>query len=97
MKNKLFILIPMLLMSIIVLAVPAKRGLTKVITLKDGSTMQARLVGDEYGHFWLAENGNAYIQVADQEYFTKVDAEAVKQQAQTRRSAANARRAQRLP
>ena len=97
MKNKLFILIPMLLMSIIVLAVPAKRGLTKVITLKDGSTMQARLVGDEYGHFWLAENGNAYVQVADQEYFTKVDAEAVKQQAQTRRSAANARRAQRLP
>ena len=65
MKNKLLILIPMLLMSIIVLAGPAKRGLTKVITLKDGSTLQARLVGDEYGHFWLAENGNAYIQVAD--------------------------------
>ena len=54
-------------------------------------------MGDEYGHFWLADNGNAYVQVADYDYFTPVDAEAVKRQAQVRRSAANAHRAQRLP
>ena len=78
MKRTILLLIPMLLMGIMALAIPAKRGLTRTITLKDGSTMQARLVGDEYGHFWLAENGNAYIQVSNQEYFTKIDAEAVK-------------------
>ncbi len=96
MKRTILLLIPMLLMSIMALAIPAKRGLTRTITLKDGSTMQARLVGDEYGHFWLANNGSAYIQVSDQEYFTKIDAETVKQQAQARRSAANVSRAQRL-
>ena len=85
-----------MLTSISMLAVPAKRGLTGTITLYDGTTVNARLVGDEYGHFWLADNGKAYQQINDNAYFTEVDAEAVKQHAQTRRAAVNARRVQRL-
>ena len=85
-----------ILASITMLAVPAKRNVTGAITLSDGTIVNARLVGDEYGHFWMADNGKSYQQIDGHDYFTEVDAEAVKQHAQTRRAAANARRAQRL-
>ena len=78
------------------LAVPAKRNLTRTITLSDGTTVNAQLKGDEHGHFWLASNGKSYQQINDHDYYTEVDAEAVKQRAQTRRSVVNARRSQRL-
>ena len=80
-----------------VYAVPAKRGLTRTITLSDGTACQARLVGDEFGHFWQADDGRAFQQVADNQFFTEVDAHAVKEQAQASRAEANAQRMQRLP
>ena len=95
MKRYLITLLWML-SSISVLAVPAKRGLAGTVTLSDGTIVNARLVGDEHGHFWLADNGKAYQQIADNDYFTEVDADAVKQHAQARRAAVNARRAQHL-
>ena len=85
-----------MLTSISVLAVPAKRGLAGTITLSDGTTVSARLVGDEHGHFWLADNGKAYQQIGDNDFFTEVSAEAIKQHAQTRRAAVNALRIQQL-
>ena len=94
MKRYYFTLLWMLI-SISMLAVPAKRNLTRTITLSDGTTVNARLVGDEFGHFWQTNNGKAYQKI-NSEYFTEVDAEAVKQQAQARRTAVNARRVQRL-
>ena len=95
MKRYYFTLLWMLV-SISLLAIPAKRGLTGTITLSDGTTVNAHLAGDEYGHFWLADNGKTYQQINDHDYFTEVDGEAVKRQAQVRRAAVNARRAQRL-
>lgn len=86
-----------LLTSIVAFAVPAKRGLTRTITLSDGTTCLARLVGDEFGHFWVTVDGRAFQQQTDDAYFTEIDAEAVKEQAQTRRAEANALRMQRLP
>ena len=94
--KRYFIALFWMLTSISVLAVPAKRGLAGIVTLSDGTTVHARLVGDEHGHFWLADNGKAYQQIADNDYFTEVDADAVKQHAQARRAAVNARRAQHL-
>ena len=95
MKRYLLVFIWMLA-SISMLAVPAKRGLAGIVTLSDGTTVNAQLVGDEHGHFWLADNGKAYQQQDDHDYFTEVDAEAVKQQAKVRRTAVNARRVQQL-
>ena len=94
--KKYLITIVWMLTSISMLAVPAKRGLAGIVTLSDGTTVHARLVGDEHGHFWQAENGKAYQQIADNSYFTEVDAEAVKQHAQARRTAVNTRRVQHL-
>ena len=47
------------LMMVSAYAVPAKRGVTKVITFTDGTTVSARLVGDENGHYWLGADGKA--------------------------------------
>ena len=39
----------MAMMAISMCAIPATPGLTRTITLSDGTTMTARLVGDEHG------------------------------------------------
>ena len=77
-------------------AIPAKPGQVRMLTLSDGTTVKARLVGDEHGHYWLAENGRAYQKVENMAYFSEVSVETVKAKAQARRSQANARRAKRL-
>ncbi len=45
------------LSSISAFAVPAKRGLTKSLTLVDGSVVEASLRGDENVHFWQTADG----------------------------------------
>ena len=67
-------------------AIPAKPGLIRTLTLQDGTTVKAQLVGDEHGHYWLAENGRAYQKEEGTAYFIEVDATAI-------HSLANARRA----
>lgn len=42
------------------LAAPAKPGTWRTITLEDGTTIRAELVGDEHGHCWKAANGQLY-------------------------------------
>lgn len=78
----------------IVYAVPAKPGLFRVLTLQDGTTVHARLVGDEHGHYWLGDDGKAYQSVGDT--YQLVDREAIGAHASQRRQEANQRRAQRL-
>lgn len=48
-------------------AIPAK-NVTRNITLSNGSTVSAKLVGDEYGHYWLATDGTAYREVSEDLY-----------------------------
>lgn len=50
MKSCLLLLF-MMLWTMSANAIPAKPGLTKQLTLNDGTTVIARLVGDEFGHF----------------------------------------------
>ena len=62
MKKKLFIAFALLTLSLVVMAVPAKKGVYKTLTLSDGTTVRAMLVGDEHGHFWRTDNGQTYVQ-----------------------------------
>lgn len=78
----------------IVYAVPAKPGLFRVLTLPDGTTVHARLVGDEHGHYWLGDDGKAYQSSGDT--YLPVDRETITATANQRRQEANQRRAQRL-
>lgn len=53
------------------------------------------LVGDEYAHYWLGDDGHAY-QSFSGDVYQRIDLKAVKQHAAVRRSAANQRRTNRL-
>ena len=95
-KRAGLMLLFLLATSMVVNAVPAKPGLRRQLTLTDGTKVNALLVGDEYGHYWLGENGNTYQAVFDTDVYQQIDAQNVRQHAQARRNAANQRRVRRL-
>lgn len=53
------------LISVCVLAVPAKRGLWKTVKLADGTEVRVELCGDEYGKFWRAADGKVYVETQE--------------------------------
>ena len=81
-----------MVITVMVMAVPAKPGLWKMLTLQDGTEVRAILVGDEHGHFWKAENGQAYIQQGDA--YVAVDVQQIIKKAKARRAKVNAKRVQ---
>lgn len=94
--KKLFFTFALAVLALTASAVPAKPGLFRTLTLSDGTTVKAQLVGDEHGHYWLSADGRAYQQVDGMAYFSEISLDVVKAKAQARRSQANARRAKRL-
>lgn len=80
------------IIAVTAMAIPAKRGVWKTLVLADGTEVRAHLVGDEHGHYWLAEDGKAYNEAEDAEYYVQVDAQQVMAKAKVRRAAANAKR-----
>lgn len=66
-------------------AIPAKPGLVKVITLENGKTVKARLVGDEFGHYWLGEDGKSYQGNEDGSMFKAVDVQQIAKRASAKR------------
>ena len=67
------------------MAVPAKKGLTKTIQLANGTEVKATLVGDEHGHYWKGEDGLAY-QETDANYYQTVSTEKIAAKAKARRA-----------
>lgn len=78
-------------------AVPAKPGQKRQITLTDGTTVSATLVGDEHGHFWLASDGTAYQATDNDDVYRVVDKQAIIKNAKLHRSKVNSTRVKRLP
>lgn len=62
-------------MCAVVFAIPAKRGVFKMIKLADGTEIRAELRGDEHVHYWQTEDGRQFIQKFDDDVFTEVNAE----------------------
>ena len=94
--KQLQLLILMLLLAVTASAVPAKPGLTRQLTLSNGTTVTATLVGDEFGHFWKGVDGKSYQAVAGTEIYQEVNAKEIIEKAKQERAQANSRRAQRL-
>ena len=92
--RKIFFILSLLIVTLTVSAVPAKRGLWKTLTLSNGTEVRALLVGDEHGHYWQAEDGIAYIQAVDADYYVPVEAQQVLAKAKARRAKVNAQRVQ---
>lgn len=78
---KQLILIPVFcLLTIAVQAVPAKRGIWQMLTLSDGTEVQAQLCGDERQHWWTAADGRRYVADGDH-YYKEVDGQTLSQMA----------------
>ena len=60
MKKKLLVLMSMLLAVSAIHAVPAKRGIWKTFTLKNGQAVQVQLCCDEFLRSWEDKAGNRY-------------------------------------
>lgn len=92
--KKLLSTLSLLLVTLTVLAVPAKKGLWKSITLNNGQVVKAQLKGDEFGHFWRTADGKHYVAV-DGQY--QEETPAIRQKAAQRRAKAEQHRAACLP
>jgi hypothetical protein len=64
--RRLLIMVLLVAGSVGMMAIPAKKGVYKNLTLADGKEVRAMLVGDEHGHFWRDRRG---ICLTDSLYF----------------------------
>ena len=51
--------------SAVALAIPAKRGVQKTLTLTDEKTVTATLAGDEAFHYYVTTDGTPLVETAD--------------------------------
>lgn len=94
--KKLFFITFCLLTSLCTSAVPAKKGVWKMLTLADGTQIQAQLIGDEHGHCFLSQEGRTYQKVSNSDVYREINGDSLLREAAVRRNAINARRSQRL-
>ena len=92
--KKALLTLSLMLVTAAVMAVPAKKGIWKTITLANGTEVRAQLKGDEFGHYWLTTDGKRLV-AADGQYQEETPAQ--RQTAAQRRAQAQQRRAARLP
>jgi len=82
----LFLVLGMVGMAAV--AVPARPGIWKTLTLKDGTEVRAQLKGDEFNHSWIADDGRRFVKVGDG--YEMVDRWALARRGMSRRAAAEA-------
>ena len=92
--KRLFVILSLMVVTMTMMAVPAKRGVTKTLVLANGTEVKATLVGDEHGHYWKGTDGQAYRE--SEGVFVPIDAQAVIERAKVRRQQINQKRMQRL-
>ena len=63
--KKFLITFAFILLNTVAMAIPAKRGIWKTITLPDGTEVRAQLCGDEHVHFWQTEDGQRLVREGD--------------------------------
>lgn len=92
MKQRIFILNALLCLVLSVWAVPAKRGVWCSLSLVDGTEVKAQLVGDEFLHYYVSEDGTKYVQDESTGLYRKMTDEVIAQRrAAVRRAQAQGR------
>ena len=77
------------LVAVMMMAVPAKRGQWKTVTLADGTTVRVELRGDEFNHYWQAADGTRYVEKDDLWQVADAQTQLSMKRAAARRAAAN--------
>ena len=85
-RQRSVMLVSLLLLTVAAFAVPAKPGFTRVLTLSDGTTVNATLVGDEHGHFWRGADGKSYQMVAGRNVYQEVNSQDIVKKAHLRKA-----------
>ncbi len=85
MKKFIFCFIGLLMTSIVMQAVPAKRGWSNA-TLTDGSTTEIQLMGDEFYHYWTTRDGKIAKKQADGRFLVTNEAAPTPEQQLARRA-----------
>jgi M6 family metalloprotease-like protein len=76
------------------MAMPAKRGIKRTITLPNGTEKTVTLVGDEHLHYFVDADGNAYTNTGGR--YVKADINQLKKRGLERRKAAQRHRIARM-
>ncbi len=79
----------MTLAALCAMAVPAKRGQWKTVTLADGSKVRVELRGDEFLNYWQAEDGRRFVRNATTAKYELADMTKLRERAQTIRKSIN--------
>ncbi len=94
--KKLSITLLLFAMSAMTFAVPARRGLSKTVTLADGTKVKVELRGDEHGHYWQSADGVRYVASETKGIYKVADMEAIRRNASARRKTMSAVRAKKM-
>lgn len=92
--KRILTILPLMVIAAIVLAVPAKHGVKKTITLADGTQKTVTLVGDEHLHYFADGEGNAYVE--QNGIYVKADIDKLKKKGLQHRNAAQKHRNARI-
>ena len=79
----------MTLATLCAMAVPAKRGQWKTVTLTDGSKVRVELRGDEFINYWQAEDGRRFVRNAATAKYELADMTKLRERAQAIRKSIN--------
>lgn len=94
MKEKLILFLLLTTVMTTAMAVPAQRGQFRTISLTDGSQVKVELIGDEFMHYWHAEDGRNFV-LRNKQY-VEADLESMARSAAKQRSLRNLKHQQRL-
>lgn len=94
--KKLSITLLLFAMSAMTFAVPARRGLSKTVTLADGTKVKVELRGDEHGHYWQSADGVRYVASETKGIYKVADMEAIRRNASARRKTMSAVRVKKM-
>ncbi len=89
--KKFFSCIIVMMASVAVLAVPAKRG-WQTRTLSDGTQVELQLMGDEFYHYWTTRDGKIAVEQADGRFVVTNEDQPTAKKAAARRAAGQSRR-----
>ena len=95
MKKTFLTTLLLVVTTVTIMAVPAKRGQWRTIQLADGTSVRATLIGDEHLRYMQDADGNKYTTNADGKYVV-ANIEAMQKRAMERRAKSDQRRVKRM-
>ena len=92
--RRILTILSLIVVTVAVMAMPAKRGIKRTITLPNGTEKTVTLVGDEHLHYFVDADGNAYTNTGGS--YVKADINQLKKRGLERHKAAQRHRIARM-